>query len=348
MAKLPLYAAGITALFAILLVAAATEDNALLKQAQGIFQPLPKDMATAEFPITRERVELGRSMFFDSRLTIDANMSCSSCHQPAFYGTDALPKPMGVKQRPHPRHVPTNLNAGTSFVIHWRGDRTNLEDQVFQALTLPITSGQPDEKAVFDRLAHIPGYAPLFKAAFPDDPQPITLRNIATAIGAYERTLVTPSPFDAYLAGDQEALPPAAKTGLEKFINTGCVACHNGVGVGGGMYQKFGVVEDYWKATGSDPIDKGRFDVTKDPNDLYVFRVASLRNVAMTPPYFHDGSVAALPDAVKVMTRVQLGVSLNDADTGDIVAFLQSLTGELPVNFATAPVLPSGAVVPAR
>src|SRR5215813_15502352 len=211
-------------------------------------------------------------------------MSCSSCHQPAFYGTDALQKPMGVKQRPHPRHVPTNLNAGTSFVIHWRGDRTNLEDQVFQALTSPITSGQPDEKAVIDRLAGIPGYAPLFKAAFPEEPQPMTLRNIATAVGAYERTLVTPSPFDAYLAGNQEALPPAAKAGLEKFIKTGCVACHNGVGVGGGMYQKFGVVEDYWNATGSDPIDKGRFDVTKDPNDLYVFRVASLRNVAMTRP----------------------------------------------------------------
>jgi len=348
MGKLPLYAVGITAPFAILLFAAAAEDTALLKQAQGIFQALPKDMATAEFPITRERVELGRSLFFDPRLTIDANMSCSSCHQPAFYGTDALPKAMGVKQRPHPRHVPTNLNAGTSFVIHWRGDRTSLEDQVFQALTSPITSGQPNEKAVFDRLGHIPGYAPLFKAAFPDDPQPITLRNIATAIGAYERTLVTPSPFDAYLAGDQEALPPAAKTGLEKFINTGCVACHNGVGVGGGMYQKFGVVEDYWNATGSDSVDKGRFDVTKDPNDLYVFRVASLRNVAMTPPYFHDGSVTTLPEAVKVMARVQLGVMLNDADTHNIVAFLKSLTGELPANFATAPVLPSGAVTPAK
>ena len=348
MAKLPLYAAGVTATFAILLIAAAAEDDALLKQAQEIFQPLPKDMATAEFPITRERVELGRSLFFDPRLTIDANMSCSSCHQPAFYGTDALPKAMGVKQRPHPRHVPTNLNAGTSFVIHWRGDRTSLEDQVSQALTSPITSGQPNEKAVVDRLARIPGYAPLFKAAFPDDPQPMTLRNIATAIGAYERTLVTPSPFDAYLAGDQQALPPAAKTGLEKFINTGCVACHNGVGVGGGMYQKFGVVEDYWNATGSDPVDKGRFDVTKDPNDLYVFRVASLRNVAMTPPYFHDGSVTTLPEAVKVMARVQLGVMLNDADTHDIVAFLKSLTGELPANFATAPVLPSGAVTPAK
>jgi cytochrome c peroxidase len=348
MAKLPLYATAILATFAILLMAAAAEEDALLKQAQEIFQPLPKDMATPEFPIIRERVELGRSLFFDPRLTIDASMSCSSCHQPAFYGTDALAKPIGVKQRPHPRHVPTNLNAGTSFVIHWRGDRTNLEDQVFQALTSPITSGQPDEKAVIDRLSRIPGYTPLFKAAFPDEPQPMTLRNIAKAVGAYERTLVTPSPFDGYLAGNQEALPSAARAGLEKFINTGCVACHNGVGVGGGMYQKFGVVEDYWKATGSDPIDKGRFDVTKNPDDLYVFRVASLRNVAMTPPYFHDGSVATLPEAVKVMARVQLGVTLNDADTRDIVAFLERLTGELPANFAAAPVLPSGVIAPAK
>ncbi len=135
--------------------------------------------------------------------------------------------------------------------------------------------------------------------------------------------MLTPSPFDAYLTGNQQALPPAARAGLAKFINTGCVSCHNGVGVGGAMYQKFGVVEDYWKATGSEPVDKGRADVTKKPADLYVFRVASLRNVAMTPPYFHDGSVATLPDAVKVMARVQLGVTLSNADTRDIVAFLE-------------------------
>jgi cytochrome c peroxidase len=157
--------------------------------------------------------------------------------------------------------------------------------------------------------------------------------------------LVTPSPFDANLAGNQEALSPAARAGLAKFINTGRVACHNGIGIGGATYQKFGVVEDYWTATGSDPIDKGRADVTKDPADLYVFRVASLRNVAMTPPYFHDGSVTTLPEAVWVMARVQLGVSLSDADTLDIVAFLERLTGELPADFAAAPVLPSGAVV---
>jgi cytochrome c peroxidase len=240
------------------------------------------------------------------------------------------------------------LNTGALNIIHWRGDRDSLEDQVAKAVASPITSGQPDEKAVIDRLSRIAGYPPLFKAAFPNEPQPMTLQNIANAISTYERTLLTPSPFDSYLAGNQEALSPAARAGLAKFMNTRCVACHNGVGVGGGMLQKFGVVEDYWKATGSDPVDQGRAEVTKDPADLYVFRVASLRNVAKTPPYFHDGSVTTLPEAVKVMARVQLGVTLSDADTGDIVAFLESLTGALPANFATAPTLPSGSVTQAK
>jgi cytochrome c peroxidase len=325
MAKLPLYVAGITASFTILLTAVAAQDAALLKQAQEIFQPLPQNLASAEFPITREHVELGRSLFFDPRLTIDGNMSCSSCHQPAFYGTDARPKSMGVQQRPHPRNAPTVLNAGTLNIIHWRSDRDSLEDQVAKAATSPITSGQPDERAVMDRLSRVSGYAPLFAAAFPNEPQPVTIQNIANAISAYERTLLTPSPFDAYLTGNQAALAPAAQAGLTKFINTGCAACHNGVGIGGGMYQKFGVVEDYWKATGSDPIDKGRADVTKDPADLYVFRVASLRNVAKTPPYFHDGSVATLPEAVKVMARVQLGVILSEADSFNLSLFFPSL-----------------------
>ncbi len=289
MAKLYLYAACFSASFTILLTAAAAQDAALLKQAQEIFQPLSEDLASAGLPTTRERIELGRSLFFDPRLTIDANMSCSSCHQPAFYGTDALPRAIGVKQRPHPRNAPTVLNTGTLQIVRWRGDRDSLEDQVAKAVTSPITSGQPDEKAIIDRLSHVAGYTPLFAAAFPNDSQPITIENIAKAISAYERSLLTPSPFDAYLAGNQEALSPAARAGLAKFINTGCVTCHNGVGVGGGIYQKFGVVEDYWDATGSDPIDKGRAEVTKDPADLYVFRVASLRNVAMTPPYSMTG-----------------------------------------------------------
>jgi cytochrome c peroxidase len=175
---------------------------------------------------------------------------------------------------------------------------------VIKALASPITSGQPDEKAIIDRLKQIPNYAPLFKAAFPDDPHPMTGENIATAIGAYERTLVTPSPFDRYLSGDVNALSPKARGGLDTFINTGCAACH--------------------------------------------IRVASLRNVAVTAPYFHDGSVATLPEAVRVMARVQLGVTLGDAETSGLVAFLESLTGELPASFATIPTLPAVSVPPSR
>jgi cytochrome c peroxidase len=347
MPKLHLVLTCISLVFATALNAAAKDDAELLKQAQEIFKPLPKVAVATDHSATTARVELGRMLFFDPRLTIDGTMSCSSCHQPALYGTDARPRSIGVRQRPHPRNAPTVLNAAPN-ILHWRGDRNSLEDQVAKALASPITSGQPDPKAVVERLGRIPGYASFFSAAFPDEPNPISAQNIAKAIGAFERTLLTPSPFDAYLAGSTGALTPVARAGLEKFIGTGCIACHQGVGVGGSAFRKFGIVEDYWKATGSETIDKGRFDVTKDPKDLYVFRVPSLRNVAMTPPYFHDGSVPTLPEAVKVMARVQLGVTLKDADLRDIVAFLESLTGELPANFATVPALPSGSLIAAK
>jgi len=330
------------------LPAVAVDDHNLLEQAQQIFAPLPSTMATEEFPTPDDRVQLGRMLFFDPRLTIDGNVSCATCHQPAFYGTDALPRSIGIRQRPHPRHAPTVLNAGTQFVIHWRGDRVNLEDQAFQAQTSPITGGHSDHQGIVDRVEQIQGYQPLFEKAFPKEPRLITAENIAKAIGAFERTLITPAAFDKYLAGDVNALSPAARTGLAKFIDSGCIACHDGVGVGGGKYAKFGVVEDYWHATGSRPIDKGRFDVTNNPDDLYVFRVASLRNIAMIGPYFHDGSVAKLGDAAKIMGRVQLGIQLTNTDTNEIVAFLESLTGEVPASFAHVPTLPPGSVISAH
>ena len=207
-----------------------------------------------------------------------------------------------------------------------------------------FSSGQPDQAAVTARLEAIEGYALLFHQAFPDEATPITSANIGKALGAYERTLLTPAPFDAFLRGETHALPPRAQAGLEHFMSRGCVACHNGVGIGGQMFQKFGLVEEYWKATGSQEIDKGRFGVTQDPADLYVFKVPSLRNVAMTPPYFHDGAVATLDAAVRVMGRVQLGVTLPDAEISEIVAFLGTLTGALPASFATAPTLPAAPV----
>ena len=323
----------------------AEEAAALLQQAQAVFKPLPQDMGTPEFPTTPGRVALGQVLFFDPRWTAEGNVSCATCHQPALYGTDALAKSIGVQHRTHPRHAPTVLNAALNFVQHWWGDRKNAEDQAMQALIGVFSSGQPDSATVIARIKAIDGYTALFQHAFPGEAEPITAENIGKALGAYERTLTTPAPFDAFLRGDAAALPPMARAGLQRFMSHGCVACHNGVGIGGQMFQKFGVVEEYWKATGSQDIDKGRFGFTKDPSDLYVFKVPSLRNVAMTPPYFHDGSVATLDEAVKVMGRVQLGVALPDAEVGEIVAFLRTLTGTLPASFAEVPTLPSAAVV---
>ena len=323
--------------------AIAADDAALLRQAQQIFQPLPRDMSEAGTGLAKEQVALGRRLFFDPRITADGDVSCATCHQPALYGTDAKPTSIGVKQRLHPRNAPTVFNAALYSIIHWRGDRESLQDQAEQVLTGAISSGL-NERDVIDRLRRIDGYAPFFAAAFPTDSNPMTVKNMAKAIVAYERTLLTPAPFDAYLAGNVDALSPVARKGLETFINTGCVACHNGAGIGGGIYRKFGIVEDYCSATGSRSIDKGRVDVTKNPDDLYVFRVPSLRNVAMTAPYFHDGSVATLAEAVKVMGRVQLGMKLGDAEISDIVSFLNSLTGDLPTEFATPAVLPPAAV----
>lgn len=319
----------------------AAGDAALLARAQALFKPLPANVGDAQHPPTPARVALGRALFFDPRLSEDGTVSCARCHAPALYGTDALRLPIGDQHRVNPRNAPTVLNAALNFVQHWRGDRVDVEDQARRALTGPPSFGLHDEAQAAARLHAIPGYAAPFHAAFPGEKDPINAANFGIAVGAYERTLLTPSPFDAFLKGDAGALSPQARAGLAKFMDDGCAACHNGVGIGGGLYQKFGLVEDYWKATGSTAIDKGRFDVTHAAADMYVFKVPSLRNVAMTPPYFHDGSVATLPQAIRVMARVQLGRSLSDLDVADIQAFLGSLTGPLPKAFAEAPVLPA-------
>jgi len=187
----------------------------------------------------------------------------------------------------------------------------------------------------------------MFEKAFPGQSEPVTAENWGKAIGAYERVLLTPAPFDRYLKGDADALSGQAKHGLEKFMSFGCAGCHSGVTVGGQMYQKFGVTQDYWVLTGSKEIelfkgrDKGRFQDTKNEADAFIFKVQQLRNVAVTPPYFHDGSVAELSDAVRIMGKLQLGRDLGTSDVSDIIAFLQSLTGEVPLQFSEVPNLPA-------
>jgi cytochrome c peroxidase len=321
--------------------ALAGDDTDLLKEAQGLFQPLPKDMATPEFPVTPARVQLGRSLFFDPRISIDGTSSCSKCHLPALYATDGLPKSVGVHSTPVPRNAPTVLNAGLYVKEHWDGRFANVEHQAKEALLSPAF-GNPDFPTAMGRVKAIPGYAAMFQQAFPGEADPVSEGNWAKAIGAYERTLVSPSRFDDYLRGKTDALSAAERKGLRTFIDTGCVDCHKGPGLGGLGFRKFGVVSEYWKATGSQDIDKGRFGVTNDTADLYKFKIAGLRNVAMTPPYFHDGAVEALPKAVRIMAKVQLDVDLSDSKVDEIVAFLGSLTGSLPEGFERAPVLPPG------
>jgi len=337
-AIVPLLAA--TFLVALFETPNADDDVALLKQAQTLFNPLPQTTGPADTQNLAARAALGRMLFFDPRWTLEGNVSCATCHQPALYGTDGLAKSIGVLHRRHRRNAPTVLNAGLNFIQHWSGDRRSLEDQVEQALIGAVSSGHADQVAAVARVEAIEGYAPLFGQAFPGELKPMTSANIGNAIAAYERTLLTPAPFDSYLRGDTLAMSPAARNGLRRFISRGCASCHGGTGVGGQIFQKFGAREEYWKATGSSEVDKGRFEFTKDPADLYVFKVPSLRNVEMTPPYFHDGSVATLDGAIKVMGRVQLGITLPDTEIAEIVAFLSTLTGPLPASFAAAPTLP--------
>lgn len=328
------------------LVSADDGEAELLARAQAVFKPLPESAATPDRPLTPERVELGRALFFETRVSTDGKQSCAQCHQPMFYGTDSLAFSVGQKGTLLPRNVPTVFNTALQFAQHYGGNRVDVEDQAVRAFPSKLAYGHDDLAGGEALLRAIPGYRAMFEKAFPGEQDPVTAQNWGLAIGAFERTLLTPSAFDQYLKGDTSAISANAKRGLETFIGVGCAGCHSGVLLGGQMFQKFGITQNYWELTGSTEQallkgrDKGRFHETKDEADAYMFKVQQLRNVAVTPPYFHDGSVQTLPEAVRIMAKLQLGRDLNEADVSDIVAFLQTLTGDVPANFATAPVLP--------
>ncbi len=312
---------------------AGAAAKSLLEEAQAQFKPLPPVVAPKD-KVTEDRIALGRRLFFETRVSADGNVNCAHCHRAELAATDGLPKSIGVFGRVNPRNSPSVFNAALQFKQHWRGDRDSLEDQAEKALLGPASFGNPDYATPMNALKAIPEYGPAFAKAFPGEAEPITPKNWGAAIAAFERTLLTPSAFDAYLSGDAKALSPAQQQGLRKFMDIGCSSCHDGPDVGGGSFEKFGVFEDYWKETGSNPPDRGRADVTKDDADLYVFKVAPLRNVVKTAPYFHDGSVAELPRAVRIMGKIQLNVDLSDQDVADIVAFLGALTGPVPANYS--------------
>jgi len=317
----------VLAILGAALSAGSAADAALWERATVYFKPLP-DAAPAEGnPLSTSKVELGRKLYLDPRLSRNETISCNSCHSLADFGVDGLPTSPGDEGQLGGRNSPTVFNAALHGSQFWDGRAEHVEEQAGMPILNPVEMAITSEQFLVDRLGAVKEYPALFTAAFPGDDPALTYRNIRLALAAFERTLLTPSPFDDYLKGDRDALTRAQLDGLELFLDLGCASCHNGVNVGAASFRKFGLNEDYWVHTKSEKVDEGRIQLTGDEEDRYVFRVASLRNVAETGPYFHDGSVEKLDDALGVMLKLQVGMTPDREQTRALAAFLDSLTG---------------------
>mgnify|MGYP000630609206 FL=1 len=313
-----------------------------MQEARELFEPIPVGAPELEGnPATPEKVKLGTMLYFESRLSESHTINCNSCHAIGHGGVDMLETSVGHRWQQGGRNAPTVLNSVFNTAQFWDGRAADLQEQAGGPIINPIEMASSHQHAI-EMLRKIPGYQEQFKAAFPDDPDPVNIDNVLKAIALFEATLITPhAPFDRYLRGEENAMTAEQKEGLRLFIDQGCASCHNGINVGGGMYAPFGVVE----RPGADflpPTDKGRFEVTKSVDDEYVYKVPTLRNIALTPPYFHTGKSWDLRQAVAVMSSTQLGAELTDEEVGKITAFLHALTGDQPQ--VVYPVLPPSTV----
>lgn len=324
-------------LLATALTTGAAQADALRDAALEVFKPLPSTVpAVKDNPVTPDKIDLGKSLFFDPRLSASGVFSCYSCHNLATGGDDNMETSVGHGWQKGPRNAPTALNAVLNEAQFWDGRADDLKAQAKGPVQAGVEMANTPENVVVT-LKSMPAYVTAFGAAFPGEADPVTFDNMAKAIEAFEATLITPAPFDAWLNGDDNAMSADALAGLQLFIDKGCSSCHSGVNVGGHGYYPFGLVEK----PGADVLpvgDKGRFAVTETADDEYVFRAAPLRNIALTAPYFHSGKVWDLDVAVEIMAESQLGEALKPEETAQLVAFLDSLTGTLPQ--ITVPVLP--------
>jgi cytochrome c peroxidase len=322
--------------------ARAQDRVELSVQAKQIFGTLPVEAPSESNPVTEPKIELGRKLYYDARLSKNHDVSCNSCHGLSEFGVDGEPTSKGHRDQRGGRNSPTVYNAAFHIAQFWDGRAADVEAQAKGPPLNPIEMAMPSEQAVEAVLQSIPDYGPLFRAAFPDEDGPITYDQMARAIGAFERRLVTPSDFDRFQSGELDILSEAELRGLDLFVATGCITCHNGPALGGAMYQKIGLVHPYPTA------DLGRYEVTKSEADRYAFKVPSLRNVAKTRPYFHDGRIPTLEEVAVLMAHHQLGRELPDEDVKAIVAFLGSLTGAIDAEYIAMPELPeSGPSTPA-
>lgn len=311
----------------------ALDPASVRKQAKAYFSTPPSEATPKAYAMSDEKIALGRALYFDKRLSKNHDVSCNSCHDLANFGVDGAPTSSGHKGQKGDRNSPTVYNAAFHLAQFWDGRAADVEAQAKGPVLNPIEMAMPSEDVVVATLASIPGYQEQFKAAFPDSG--ITYDNMATAIGAFERRLVTPGPFDAFLAGDDTSLSPTALRGLQLFMDTGCIQCHTGPALGGTMYQKLGAVKPY------DTKDVGRFAVTNNEADRHSFKVPTLRNIAKTGPWLHDGSITDLGQMVEIMARHQTTKGeLSAAEKASLLAFLDSLTGTIPEAYVKAPTLP--------
>lgn len=301
-----------------------------------MFKPLPAEVASNDNEITEDKIVLGRMLFFDKRFSKNQDISCNSCHNVAKYGTDNAATSTGHKGLKGGRSAPSVYNAALHIAQFWDGRLPTVEEQAKGPVLNPIEMAMPDKDHVLKVINSIPGYVDAFKKAFPADAEAVSYDNFGKAIGAFERRLLTPAAWDAYLKGNKDALTAEERKGFSEFATVGCASCHNGMGVGGHMYQKLGLVKA-WPGL----KDTGRFEATKAEVDKHFFKVPSLRNITETGPYLHDGSVVELPTMVKMMAEHQLGRQLTDEQTTSIIAFLKSMKGNLPEDYIKEPLLPS-------
>jgi cytochrome c peroxidase len=300
-----------------------------------MFAPLPELLPVRSGAPTEAKITLGRMLFYEPRLSKSQTISCNTCHKLTNYGTDEEPTSTGHKGQHGDRNSPTVYNAALHFVQFWDGRAADLEEQAKGPLLNPVEMAMPSPVRAIAVLKSIPEYVEAFQRAFPNQKDPVTFDNMANAIGAFERRLLTPSPWDRFLKGDQAALTAEQQAGFNTFTAAGCQACHAGALVGGNLYQKLGAAKPF-----PDAADPGRYKVTKNESDRMVFKVPSLRNVAKTAPYFHNGRVPVLAQAVSQMAEYQLGRQLTDEEVRSIIAWLGSLTGEIPAEYIKEPPLP--------
>jgi cytochrome c peroxidase len=300
-----------------------------------MFAPLPAVMTSPDNPVSDAKVGLGRILYYDPRLSANQKISCNTCHPLDGYGAEPKAVSTGFKHQKGNRNAPTVYNAAGHFVQFWDGRAPTVEEQAKGPITNPVEMAMPSNSAAVQVIKSMPEYVAMFQKAFPQEPDPITYNNMALAIGAFERGLVTPSKWDAYLNGDASALSDTQKQGFNTFAGTGCQWCHAGAYVGGAAYQKLGVVKAW-----PNQSDQGVYQLTKDDADRMVFKVPSLRNIKKTGPYFHDGSIATIEDAIRNMAVHQRGVTLTEAQVRSIEAWMDSLTGEIPASYIKPPELP--------